>query len=198
MIKETAVAAIVLAAGRSRRMAGTNKLLQGCRGKPLVTWAVTAALSSNAHPVIVVLGHQAPMVRAALPAGPAVVIENPCFAEGMSTSLRIALAAVPAAVPACVVLLADMPDVTASHVNTLIAAYVADPNADAWVPTWRGRRGNPVLLTRRLFADVTAVGGDKGARAVFDRPDFVVRRVEMSDDAILRDVDTPEDLAAVR
>src|SRR6185503_18669432 len=108
------IAAILLAAGRSTRMGGPNKLLAEIGGKPLVRIAAVEALASRAREVIVVTGHQREAVAAALQGLPVKLVHNPDFAEGLSTSLRAGLAAVPAEADGIVVCLGDMPQVTAT------------------------------------------------------------------------------------
>ncbi len=191
------VAALVLAAGRSTRMGATNKLLAETSGVPMVRRAVEAALASAAASVTVVTGHMAGEVEAALAGLPVAFARNPDFADGLSTSLKAGIAAVPAEAEAAVVLLADMPDVSPDLIDRLIAAY--DPAAGALiaVPVTEGRRGNPVLWSRRFFADLSAVTGDVGARAVIAaNPDAVVEVAAGAEAAL--DLDTPQALEAWR
>lgn len=188
------VAALVLAAGTSSRMGATNKLLAPIDGVPMVARAVDAALASRAASVTVVVGHEGDAVAATL-AGRAVrIVHNPHYAQGMSTSLRCGIAAVPETAQAVVVLLGDMPRVGAALVDRLIAAF--DPADPAIVvPERDGRRGNPVLWPRELFAAMQAIEGDRGARELIAAHANRVRRVACDDDGIFFDVDTPADLA---
>ncbi|HEY0836513.1 MAG TPA: molybdopterin-binding/glycosyltransferase family 2 protein, partial [Azospirillum sp.] len=117
------IAALVLAAGRSTRMGGPNKLLADLDGRALVARTVDAALASRARPVIVVTGHQRDEVTAALAGRPVQFVHNPDFAEGLSTSLRAGLAAVPADADGALVCLGDMPEVSGVVIDRLIAAY---------------------------------------------------------------------------
>lgn len=190
------VAAIVLAAGRGTRMPGCFKLLIEIDGRPLVLFAAEAACASRADPVVVVTGHRADEVRAALAGCGVTMAHNPDFASGLSTSLRSGLAAVPADASAAVVLLADMPRVSARHVDRLIDAFVAHPRQPIVVPAWAGHRGNPVLWPARLFGELAAIEGDVGGRALLDRHADEILEIPMPDDAVLRDVDGPADLAA--
>lgn len=191
------VAALVLAAGRSSRMGGENKLLARVDGIPMVLRAVNAALASRAGAVTVVLGHEADAVEASLAGRALQVVRNPDYAQGLSGSLRRGIAAVPSAARAAVVLLGDMPGITADHVDRLIDAFEAGTPAIV-VPRKGGRRGNPVVLPRELFVEAGAVTGDEGARSLLARHAELVREVEFEDDAIFVDVDTPADLARAR
>lgn len=188
------VAALVLAAGRSSRMGGANKLLAEVDGVPLVLRAVNAALASKAASVTVVLGHEAETVVALLAGCRVNLVRNPDYAQGMSTSLRCGLAALPAAAAAAVVLLADMPRISAVHVDRLIDAFDAG-QPSILVPHRGGRRGNPILWPREFLAGMASVAGDQGARGLLDTHAARVRRLDFDDEAIFLDVDSPDDLA---
>lgn len=192
------IAAVVLAAGRSSRMGAANKLLAEIDGVPMVRRAVDAALSSKARPVIVVTGNEQGKVQAALRGCKVPFVHNPSFAEGMSTSLRAGLGALPATVDGVLVCLGDMPLVTPAVLDRLIAAYDAVEGRAICVPTWNGKRGNPVLWGRRFFAEIAELAGDVGAKHLIGEHADLVAEVAMPDDSILTDIDTPEALAALR
>jgi molybdenum cofactor cytidylyltransferase len=192
------IAAVVLAAGRSTRMGGPNKLLAEIRGRPLVRIVVEEALASHAKPVIVVVGHERGEVEKALGALPVQIVHNPDFAQGLGTSLKAGIAAVPADADGAIVCLADMPQVDASLLNRLIAAFDPDRGALIVMPTVEGRRGNPVLWSRRFFPDLMAIEGDVGARHFIGRYSEAVVEVPLEGKAALVDVDTPEALVGVK
>ncbi len=192
--RRPAVAAIVLAAGQSRRMAGVNKLTLPVDGVPLVARVVDAALASQADPVLVVTGFDGDAVRRALAGRPVGFIDNPAYADGMSTSLRCGLAALPADADGVVVCLADMPRLTTAVIDRLLAAFDPAGGTAACVPAYRGRRGNPVLLARSLFAGAAAIAGDRGARDVVSAAGDAVVVVDWDDDSVVFDVDAPGDL----
>ena len=194
-----AVAAIVLAAGHGSRMgAPTSKLLADVGGVPLVRHAVAAACASPARPVVVVTGHDAERVRAALLDLDVTFVHNPDHATGMASSLRAGVAAVPAAAGA-LICLGDMPRVTPAHLARLIDAFDdAGDDGAIIVPTCDRKRGNPVLLGRRHFAAIEQLEGDVGARALIERNAAAVHWLAIDDPAILLDIDTPADLGSVR
>ena len=192
------IAAVVLAAGRSTRMRGPNKLLAEIARRPLVRIVAEEALASRADPVIVVAGHQRAEVEKALAGLRVRIVHNPDFAEGLGTSLRAGIAAVPADSDAAIVCLGDMPRVDATLMNRLIAAFDPDRGALAVVPTFEGKRGNPVLWSRRFFADLMAIEGDVGARHLIGRYSEAVAEVPVDGKAALIDVDTPEALSGVK
>jgi molybdenum cofactor cytidylyltransferase len=192
------VAAIVLAAGRSTRMGGPNKLLAEISGKPLVRIAAEQALASRARPVIVVSGHERSRVEAALAGLPVRLVHNPDYADGLSTSLKAGLAAVPADVDGAIVCLGDMPQVSSALIDRLVCAFDPEFGALVVVPTIGGKRGNPVVWSRRFFADLARLEGDVGARHLIASYAEVVAEVPVEDAAALTDVDTPEALRAVK
>jgi molybdenum cofactor cytidylyltransferase len=192
------IAAVVLAAGRSSRMAPANKLLTEVDGEAMVARAADAALTSQARPVLVVTGHDASRVRQALSGREVRIVENPDYASGLSASVRAGIAALPDDVDGAVFLLGDMPRVTSSHIDRLIAAFSPDEGRTICVPTSRAKRGNPVLWSARFFAEMRTLEGDTGARSLLRAHAEQVCEVEMPDDGVLLDVDTPDALAALR
>jgi molybdenum cofactor cytidylyltransferase len=191
-----AIAAVVLAAGRASRM-GSNKLVADLDGEPIVRRTVRAVLASAARPVVVVTGHEAAAVHGALAGLDVRFVHNPDYAAGMSTSLRAGVAAA-GAVDAAMICLGDMPRLEARHFDGLIAAYRAGDPDEILVPVYDRKRGNPVLWPRRYFAEIAALTGDVGARALLEQHADHVRPIASDDAAILVDVDTPDALAELR
>jgi molybdenum cofactor cytidylyltransferase len=197
------VAVLVLAAGRSTRMGGPNKMLADANGQPLVVHAVKAALASQAVEVVVVLGHMADDVRAAIEKSvPSQArlrfVTNPDYAEGLSTSVRTGIAALGSAIDAAVVQLGDMPGVGAPLLDRLMAAFSPVEGRSICVPTVGGKRGNPVLWARRFFPEMAKLAGDTGAKHLIGEHADLVCEVEMTGEAAVTDIDTPEALAAWR
>ena len=192
------IAAVVLAAGRSTRMGGPNKLVAEIAQRPLVRIAAEEALASRAKPVTVVTGHQRAEVETALAGLPVRLVHNPDFAQGLGTSLRTGIAAVPANADGAIICLGDMPQVDAGLIDQLIAAFDPARSALIVVPTFEGKRGNPVLWSRRFFPDLMAVEGDVGARYLIGRYPEAVVEVPVDGNAAFVDVDTPEALSGVK
>lgn len=189
------IAAIVLAAGRSTRMGGLNKLTADIHGKPMARIATEQALASKARPVLVVTGHQQGQVEAALHGLDVTLVHNADFAEGLSTSLKAGLAALPAEIDGALICLADMPQVDHAMLDRLIDNFDSEQGALIVLPTIGGKRGNPVLWSRRFFPDLMTLQGDIGARHLIGRFAEAVREVLVEGAAALTDVDTPEALA---
>jgi molybdenum cofactor cytidylyltransferase len=195
------IAGLILAAGRSTRMGGPNKLLEEINGRALVRHVAEHVLASRAKPVIVVTGHQKERVERALAGLAVTFVHNPDFAEGLSTSLKTGIAAVAADAAdadGAIVCLGDMPQVTPKLIDRLIAAFDPERGALVVIPTIAGKRGNPVLWSRRFFPDLAAVEGDVGARHLIGGYAEAVTEVPLDDAGALTDVDTPEALTAVR
>ncbi len=183
------IAGVLLAAGRSERM-GQPKQLLGWHGTPLVRHTALIALESQLDELVVVVGHAAERVQAVLADLPLRIVVNEAFAAGQSTSLAIGISALAPHVNGAVVLLADHPLLQPATVNTLLETY-AQTAALMVVPRFRGQRGNPVLFARSMFAELQAVQGDQGARALFTRYAQQVQWVDVADEGTLLDVDTP-------
>ena len=198
------VAAIVLAAGKSERFraaggAEVSKLVAPLRGEALVRAAARAALGSRARPVVVVTGHAREAVETALADLPLGFAHNPAFATGLASSLKAGVAALPGDAAGALVLLGDMPAVTPATVERLLEAFEARPDALAILPLTGGRRGNPALVARALFAGISELTGDEGARSLLREVDpSRIVEIEVEGEAAALDVDTPEDLAAAR
>jgi molybdenum cofactor cytidylyltransferase len=148
--------------------------------------------------VIVVSGHQREQVEKALAGLPVRLIANPDFADGLGSSLKAGIAAVPAYCDGAIVCLGDMPRVDAALIDRLIAAFDPDRGALVVVPTFEGKRGNPVLWSRRFFPDLMAIEGDVGARFLIGRYGEAVIEVPVEGKATLVDVDTPEALIGIK
>src|SRR5579863_8569797 len=158
------IAGLVLAAGRSSRMGGQNKLLAEIGGRPLVRIATEAVLGSKARPVFVVTGHQRERVESALAGLPVEFVYNTKFADGLGSSLGVGIAALPEQADGVIVCLGDMPQVDSATMDRLIAGLEPEKGALVAVPTIDGQRGNPVVWSRRFFPELKTVEGDIGAR----------------------------------
>jgi molybdenum cofactor cytidylyltransferase len=190
------VAAVVLAAGRSSRMAPRNKLLEFIEGKPLIARTVSAALDSGAGLVIVVTGFEAERVGEALRGLKVKVVHNADHAQGLSTSLRTGLGALPRNSDGALILLGDMPKIGSEDLDALLAAFKC--RETICVPVRDGRRGNPVLWGAHYFPEIMRLVGDKGAKPLMAKyPEHVIE-VHIDSEGIFSDIDTPLDLVRLR
>jgi molybdenum cofactor cytidylyltransferase len=193
----TPVAAVVLAAGLSRRMGNRNKLVLEIEGAPMVRRVVETAAATRLDPIVVVVGSGGADVRQALAGLPVEFAVNVDPTSGLSSSLRTgleALAGLAPDAPGALVLLGDMPWVEPGDIAALLDAFDAPTPEDVFVPVHGGRRGNPVLWSARYFAEMKGLHGDVGARELLERHAGAVREVPVPGPGVLRDVDTPEAL----
>jgi molybdenum cofactor cytidylyltransferase len=193
------VGAIVLAAGSSARMGARDKLLMAWAGAPLVQRAVSAAHDGGIQDIIVVVQQRNGEVGQTLRDLSVHIVENANHAQGIASSIRAGIGAVAPACAGALVLLADMPLIAARHIVQLTAAFVAaKSNSAIVVPFYRGRRGNPVLWGRDHFSELMHLSGDVGARALLQSLGACMVGVESPDDAVLVDVDSPQDWARLQ
>jgi molybdenum cofactor cytidylyltransferase len=184
------IAGVLLAAGRSQRM-GQPKLLLPWLGMPLVRFIAQQILRSRIDELIVVVGHRAEHLSAALEGLAVRIIRNDDFLDGQSTSLRAGIAALDASVSAALVLLADQPLLQPATIDALIEVYLRE-QPPIVVPRHAGQRGNPVLFDRGLFGELVAITGDQGARSVIKTHEPEIRWLDTTDGGILLDIDTPD------
>jgi molybdenum cofactor cytidylyltransferase len=187
-------AAILLAAGFSRRMGGENKLLKPFRGRPLIAHALETVGGLGLGQLVVVLGRSAEAVAPLLPAS-ATVTHNPRAAEGMGTSLAVGALKLDPALAGAFVVLGDMPLVTRADYEALARAFRAQDGGAVCIPVHQGRRGHPVLFPARHFAALAACEGDRGARHILADPATRLIEVEASS-GVLIDFDDPESFTA--
>ncbi|HEY4161747.1 MAG TPA: NTP transferase domain-containing protein, partial [Dongiaceae bacterium] len=189
------IAAIILAAGTSSRM-GRNKLLLEFAGQPILCHAVDQALAAGIQDIVVVGGHQAARIREALgdrlAASSIRMVEAREHKLGMSASLKTGIRALAPKTEAALVLLGDMPQVSAALIKRLLSAYNPVEGRTIVVPTMNGKRGNPVLFDRKFFPEILELAGDVGARHLIGQHDDEVAEVPVDDAAVFADVDTPE------
>lgn len=188
------IAAIVLAAGSSRRFGRDNKLLEPVDGSPLVTHAVDAVLGANADPVVIVTGYDAEAVQRALGDRTVSFIHNRLHDQGMGSSLAVGARAAPGTVDGVLIALGDMSEIRPEHACDVVNAF--DPaRADTiCVPVFEGRRGHPVLFGSGHLAALRTLEGDIGARSILEANRDAVLEVPARDEGVLRDIDTTADL----
>ena len=184
---------IVLAAGSGTRFGG-QKLLTPLAGRPLLQHVVDAANASSLGRVVVVLGHEAEAVHAAVSLGRATTVTNRDHASGVASSLRAGVAALGDDARAAVVILGDVPGITATLIDTLVARQRAT-GAPAVLSRWSGRPMPPALLARELWPAVSSLRGDAGMREILAGRDDVVFVDVTPQLGSLADVDTPADHA---
>jgi molybdenum cofactor cytidylyltransferase len=185
----TPVAGIVLAGGQSKRL-GQPKQLLSWRGEPFVRQVAKTALQAGLSPVVVVTGAVKEGIEQALEGLPVILAHNPDWEQGQSTSIRAGLRSLPRESGGAIFLLSDQPHTPGMLISTLVETH-RRTQAKIIAPEVDGRRANPVLFDRSTFAELLALSGDVGGRAVFSK--FRATWVPWHDPSILVDVDSPED-----
>ena len=186
------IVAIVLAGGSGSRMGGSKPLIR-LGDLPLLRHVIDRLKESKVDDVVVVLGHRSAAIRKAVSLEDVRVVENPDYADGMSTSIRTGLRAVKDDAEAALIVLADQPLISSKTINRLVD-YFLERKPGIVTPVFRGFRGNPVLIARRLFPEMARITGDIGCRAIFDDHPTEIDTVDVDDPGVLIDIDTPEDL----
>lgn len=193
------LAAIVLAAGTSQRMGEANKLLLDVGGRPVLARVLQAFAETPVASTIVVTGAQHEQVAAVVARErTGHVAHNRAYRSGMASSIRCGVRAAGAEVAGYVICPGDLPLLTAGTVRRLCEAFATNEPPRIVRPVCRGRPGHPVLFEQSFRDALLQLRGDRGAREVLQRHDDAVLQVEVEDDGIYRDVDTPEALRTVR
>ncbi|HYR71742.1 MAG TPA: nucleotidyltransferase family protein [Candidatus Acidoferrum sp.] len=189
------IAAVVLAAGLSRRM-GQAKLLMPVGGRAIVRYVVESVLAGGVDLVWVVTGPDVEPIEAALAGLEAQIAVNPAPEEGQASSLRAGIAALPASVDAVLIALGDQPSLAPSIIPALLAARRTSPKLIV-APRYRDGQGNPVLFKREIFPELLRLTGDQGARPIIQKEPARVEWVDL-DLPMPPDVDTLDDYEKIR
>lgn len=188
------IIAVILAAGESRRMGGHNKLLLPWGEGTVIQQTITNIISSSIADFLVVTGHQADLVKSAVPMAEGHFIYNEGYAKGFLTSVQAAIRRLPGEAAAVLIVLGDQPMVGPVIIDTLLANY-RHARKGLVAPTYQGQRGNPVIINRRYFAELLLLPEDAAPRALLHHHPDDVLLVEVGDPAVLSDLDVPEDYA---
>lgn len=191
--KHRRLSAVVLAAGLSRRMGNTNKLLLAVDDVPLVRRTVSQIVAAAFDEIVVVVGHEQELVTEALAGLPVRVAQNEHYRDGQVSSVRCGLQALRRPNAGVMVCPADQPLLTTTLVNTLAELFFARERGTTLVPYYQGRRGNPIVLDQGAVADILSGNSDFGCRQFVDRNPDLVDRVDIENRALVDDIDSPED-----
>ena len=194
------IAGIILAAGESIRMGKTNKLLQEIDGVPMIRKVTKEMVASNLNSVSLVLGCDAEKIANTVKDLPVKFIFNPNYGLGQSQSIRHGVESLNNDITDALISLGDMPLINAKLINQLIDYHFDLPNSNnnITLPEYRGKRGNPVIWGKAFFEELKTLSGDLGGRALFESYPTAINPYFVSDDSILKDVDTTEMLNVLR
>ena len=180
----------ILAAGTSTRTGIENKLLLEFEKKALIAHTVDVALDSMADQVHVVLGHQREQLAQALGNRQLDLLYNTAYETGIASSIRCAVQALPNNVNGMIVCLADMPWVSTQHIDALIKQFTGDSVCALY---FDNQRGHPILFPKTWFSRLMTLQGDAGANRLLRGNELDITRIDLSDDAIRRDIDCLDD-----
>ena len=189
------IANIILAAGQSKRMLKDNKLLIKINKQYMIEKIVDTALNSSADSTVVVLGHQNNVIQEIIQNKEVITTINEDYKKGLSSSLQCGISALPDDCDAAIIILADMPNIEIKVLNSIINNYNPKKNKSIIIPTFNGKKGNPILIDRKYFPDILKVKGDKGAKDIIANNKNYVLEIPQNNSSVLDDIDTKEDLS---
>lgn len=189
--------ALILAAGQSRRMGETNKLLLPYGSQSVICHVVEQVRASVMENITVVTGHEDAQIRAALKDGNLTFTHNENYHQGLSGSLKVGINSLPDNCDAVMVILGDMPRISTALLNKMIKAYSRTGPRPILIPTCENKRGNPLIWHQSYFEEFKTLSGDRGAKGLIRNYEKYVCEVDVNDDAIFRDMDTPESYQAL-
>ncbi len=195
MSQHGAVAAVVLAAGASTRL-GQPKQLAPIGGRPALAYTLDALRASSVDRIVLVLGHNADAIAAALDLTDITVVRNDAYAEGQSTSVVAGVKSLGDDVDAALMVVGDQPLLAPTVVDAIVRAY-EQTGGPFIVPVYAGEWGNPVLLARATWPLLDNLKGDTGARPILRKHMDMVLEVPVPG-SLLDDIDTPDDYARIR
>lgn len=193
-MKGRGVSAILLAAGESRRMGSVNKLTLEIGGVPLLRRTALTLLGSSLNEVVVVIGHKAELARSILEGLPLRLVENSHYAEGQMTSVHCGMQALRAPCGGVMVCLSDQPLLETADLDAMIRAFLDDCLRSILVPTFEGRRGNPIVLAHSHREAILAGDRNLGCKRLIQKNPELVWSLPMDNDHCVFDLDTPDDL----
>jgi molybdenum cofactor cytidylyltransferase len=187
------ISALLLAAGGAIRMGKPKQLLPFGKST-ILEQTIDNLLGSQVDEIVVVVGHRAKEIAKVVALKPVKLVVNPDYTQGMSTSIIVGLNAVNNQAKAFMIVLGDEPLIDSRTVNELIEAF-CNHDRGIVIPTYQGRRGHPVIFTRKYRRELLALRGDVGGRKIIgDHPGDVLE-VAISCRGICLDIDTPDDLS---
>ena len=193
--REKKIMGIILAAGNSSRMGKDNKLLRNIGGASLVRNTAIEMLKSDIDSCSIVLGYQSDKVAAVIKDLNINLILNPFWEKGQASSLKAALNTLDSSYSDILVMLGDLPGVKSKHINKIIEEHLLANNRKSkiTIPSFNGKKGNPVIWGKSFFPDLSNLEGDVGGRTLFDQHPAAINLLVMEDEAVITDTDTPED-----
>jgi len=184
------IGSLILAAGQSKRMGQSNKLLLPFGGDTVLSHVCRQIEAAGLKNIFVVTGHEKAAIEKALTRHDITFFHNDLFEEGMSSSVKLGISSLPDDLDAVIILLGDMPNISADILKRLMAAYHPAEGRLIIIPTHKGKRGNPILWDREFFDEFDKLEGDRGAKILLNEYSDYIEEVEVGSEAIFLDIDT--------
>jgi molybdenum cofactor cytidylyltransferase len=184
------ICAMVLGAGASQRM-GTQKLLLPWGAKTVIEHIVDKLLASRIDQVLVITGRDHARLALTLANAPVTLVHNNRYAQGMLSSVRCGLRALPETCHGVLVALGDQPTLETPTVDRLLDQF--SPHAGIVLPVYQGKQGHPLLFSRTYIPEILAQYEDTGLRGLLQVHDQAIQEVTVDSPTILQDIDTPDD-----
>lgn len=185
------VTAVILAAGKSSRM-GQIKQLLPFDNKVLLQHVIDSVQLSIVNTALLILGFQSEEIKRSIDPKGLKIIKNNQYLNGMSSSIKSGLSSLSKDCEAVIFILGDQPLVSVELLNKMVDFY-SSSKPDILIPTYKNKRGNPVLFSRSMFPELEKLQGDTGGRELFQSHSQLIQYLEVEDSNILLDVDTPAD-----
>ncbi len=186
------IAGIILAAGSSSRMRNQNKLMIDINGKTILETVISTVLKAEINPLIIVLGNDADQFQKTLEEYPVILVKNYEWEKGMSTSIKAGIGALGNDVAGSMILLGDMPGISAKDIKSLLIKFCELENQKIIYPVKDGQQGHPVIFPKSFFNELSLLSGDRGAKSILNDENSL--GVEMQSQGVLFDIDTESDL----
>ena len=191
--QQSRIAAVVLAAGSSQRMGTANKLHLPIDGTPLLRHSLQTLLDASIDDIVVVLGYDHQTTRALIEDLPLRIVVNEAHASGQMSSVHCGLNALDETYDGVIIALGDQPALRSTDIEILVDAFTNRDGGEVVVPTYQGKRGNPIVISGRCRADIVAGTRNLGCRKFIEKNPELVRKIEMSNPAVVIDLDTPQE-----
>lgn len=189
------IAAIIIAAGESRRFKGVIKQLIPWEKKPLILNVIQLAMENGLTPIYVILGANSEKIIPVIKKLPIKIIQNPDWKEGKGTSISLGIRSLPKGKRAAMIFVVDQPFLSNELIQTIIDSFDSDDAVDIIAPYVGEIQANPVLFKKSTFSDLRELRKEKGGKDIFVK--FHVRKIQWSDEKILNDIDTIEDYSSL-
>ena len=187
------ISAILLAAGKSKRLKGENKLIKNFKGKPLINHILSSLIKSKVNKIIVVLGHESRKIKKiVLKSKKIIFVVNSSYKKGISSSIKCGLKKISKKNIGFLIAHGDMPLVSKTILNTLCSA-LKSKNKEIFVPVYKKRIGNPLAFKYSMIKSFRKIKGDKGAKKLIRLNKSKVQRIKVNSKSILIDFDQLKD-----